>query len=134
VVSNKGDGIVSKGQAIDELARNDVYNNKGGDYVNIEAGTDGISLDPRFTNGYQLGNDSACLGTGRSLDGTVTDMGAYAGSTAALLNNVAKNMLADTDNDGIDDTWELLYLTAKVRGVIFFYFSCGVTEKSGKML
>ena len=91
------------------LAYNDVYGNDGGDYVNIDAGTGGISLDPRFTDGYRLAVDSPCIGTGQTLDNTATDMGAYAGSTAALLNTVAGAMLADTDQDGIDDAWELLF-------------------------
>ncbi|WLE98541.1 MAG: NosD domain-containing protein [Candidatus Electrothrix communis] len=109
VVSNKGDGIISKGKAIDELARNDVYDNKSGDYVRIAAGEGGISLDPRFANGYRLAGDSPCIGTGQTLDGEPVDMGAYASSTAALINTVATTMLADTDNDGIDDAWEMLF-------------------------
>ena len=109
VADNKGDGISSKGKAIDELARNDVYNNKGGDYVGIEAGEGGISLDPRFTDGYQLASDSPCIGTGLTLDGEAVDMGAYGNSTASLLNKTEAATFADSDHDGIDDSWELLF-------------------------
>ncbi|WPD21726.1 MAG: right-handed parallel beta-helix repeat-containing protein [Candidatus Electrothrix scaldis] len=109
VVSNKGDGIISKGKAIDELARNDVYDNKGGDYVKIEAGEGGISLDPRFTDGYQLASDSPCIGTGLTLDGEPVDMGAYGNSSVRLINETATAMFTDTDADGIDDHWEQLF-------------------------
>jgi parallel beta-helix repeat protein len=109
VANNKGDGISSKGKAIDELARNDVYGNKGGDYVKIEAGEGGISLDPRFADGYQLANDSPCIGTGQTLDGEAVDMGAYGNSTASLLNKTEAATFADSDHDGIDDSWELLF-------------------------
>ncbi|WPD24614.1 MAG: PKD domain-containing protein [Candidatus Electrothrix scaldis] len=109
VVNNKGDGIVSKGKAIDELAHNDVYNNKGGNYVRITAGEGGISLDPRFTEGYQLASDSPCIGTGLTLAGEAVDMGAYGNSSARLINETATAMFSDSDKDGIDDAWELLF-------------------------
>jgi parallel beta-helix repeat protein len=109
VANNKGDGISSKGKAIDELARNDVYNNKGGDYVKIGAGEGGISLDPRFTDGYRLATDSPCIDAGQTLDGKAVDMGAYGNSTVALINTTAAAMFTDTDHDGIDDNWELLF-------------------------
>ena len=109
VVSNKGDGIISKGKAIDELARNDVYDNKGGDYVGIAAGEGGISLDPRFTDGYQLASDSPCIGTGLTLGGEPVDMGAYGNSSVRLINETATAMFTDTDEDGIDDHWEQLF-------------------------
>jgi len=102
----------SKGKAAHDLftlAYNDVSGNDGGDYVNIDAGTGGISLDPRFADGYRLAGDSPCIGTGRSLDGTAMDMGAYGGSTAELINTAATAMMADTDQDGIDDAWEQLF-------------------------
>jgi parallel beta-helix repeat protein len=111
-VTIKGSKKGSKGSNNSDLftlAYNDAYGNKGGDYVRVDAGTGGISLDPRFSNGYQLASDSPCIDAGRSLDGTATDMGAYAGSTAALLKNAATAVLADTDQDGIDDAWELLF-------------------------
>ena len=91
------------------LAYNDVYGNDGGNYISLEAGQGGISLDPRFIDGYQLAGDSPCIGTGRALDGTAMDMGAYGGSTAQLINTAATAMLADTDQDGIDDAWEQLF-------------------------
>ncbi|WP_339138386.1 MAG: right-handed parallel beta-helix repeat-containing protein [Candidatus Electrothrix sp. GW3-4] len=109
VVSNKGDGIISKGKAIDKLARNDVYNNKGGDYVGIAAGEGGISLDPRFTDGYLLASDSPCIGTGLTLAGQAVDMGAYGNSSVKLINETAAAMFTDTDEDGIDDHWEQLF-------------------------
>ncbi len=109
VVSNKGDGIISKGKAIDELARNDVYDNKGGDYVGIAAGEGGISLDPRFAGGYRLAPDSPCIGTGQTPDGESVDMGAYGNNTVTLINETATAMFTDTDQDGIDDNWELLF-------------------------
>ncbi|MCI5163282.1 MAG: hypothetical protein D3917_14940, partial [Candidatus Electrothrix sp. AX5] len=91
------------------LAYNDVYGNDGGNYVSLEAGQGGISLDPRFADGYQLASGSPCIGTGRTLDGTATNMGAYGSSTAELINTAATAMLADTDQDGIDDAWEQLF-------------------------
>ncbi|CAK8725433.1 Parallel beta-helix repeat (Two copies) [Candidatus Electrothrix laxa] len=109
VVINKGDGITKTGKAIDELARNDVFDNEGGDYVNIEAGEGDISLDPLFSEGYQLADDSPCIGSGQSLAGEAVDMGAYGDSTVSLINDTATAMFTDTDNDGIDDYWELLF-------------------------
>ncbi|MGR0481446.1 MAG: right-handed parallel beta-helix repeat-containing protein [Candidatus Electronema sp. V4] len=109
VVNNQGDGIVSKGKAIDKLAHNDVYGNKDGNYVGISAGEGGISLDPRFADGYRLAADSPCIGTGLTLDGKVVDMGAYGNSTVALLNKTAAAIFADADQDSIDDNWELLF-------------------------
>ncbi len=109
VVSNKGNGIISKGKAIDELARNDVFDNKGGDYVGIAAGEGGISLDPRFSDGYRLAGDSPCIGTGQTLDGEQVDMGAYGNSSVRLINETASAMFTDTDADGIDDHWEQLF-------------------------
>jgi len=125
IADNTGDGITAggsspatvlnnivaanKGKAIGELARNDVYGNKRGNYVGIKAGEGGISLDPRFSDGYQLAADSPCIGAGQSLDGKPVDMGAYGSSTAALINKTAAAMFADTDHDGIDDSWELLF-------------------------
>ncbi|MCI5219196.1 MAG: hypothetical protein D3914_08400, partial [Candidatus Electrothrix sp. LOE2] len=60
--SDKGSKVGSKGKNTSgktahdlfTLAYNDVSGNDGGDYVNIDAGTGGISLDPRFTDGYRL--------------------------------------------------------------------------------
>ncbi|MCI5212565.1 MAG: right-handed parallel beta-helix repeat-containing protein [Candidatus Electrothrix sp. ATG2] len=109
VVSNKGDGIVSRGKAIDELAYNDVFDNKGGNYVKIDAGTGGISLDPRFAGGYRLAPDSPCIGTGQTPDGESVDTGAYGNNTVTLINETATAMFTDTDQDGIDDNWELLF-------------------------
>ncbi len=109
VANNKGNGVVSKCKAIDELAYNDVYGNKGGDYVGIAAGEGGISLDPRFADGYQLASDSPCIGAGLTLDGQAVDMGAYGNSTVALINKTAATMFTDSDHDGIDDNWELLF-------------------------
>jgi len=104
----------SKGKAAHDLftlAYNDVYGNDGGNYVSLEAGQGGISLDPRFANGYRLASDSPCIAAGRSLDGAAADMGAYGGSTVQLLNTTATAMLTDTDQDGIDDAWELLFFS-----------------------
>ncbi len=36
-------------------------------------------------------------------------MGAYGSSTVALLNKTAAAMFTDSDHDGIDDNWELLF-------------------------
>jgi hypothetical protein len=46
-----------------------VYGDNGGDHVNLEAGEGGISLDPRFSDGYQLASDSPCIGTGLKAQG-----------------------------------------------------------------
>ncbi len=99
------------GQSLITLTYNDVYGNGDNDYVNVEAGEGGISLDPRFSNGYRLDSDSPCIGTGLTLEGVAVNMGAYGGSTAELINTAATAISADTDQDGIDDTWELLFFS-----------------------
>ncbi|MCI5167187.1 MAG: right-handed parallel beta-helix repeat-containing protein [Candidatus Electrothrix sp. GM3_4] len=109
VTFNQGPGTLTKGRAVYSLSRNDIYGNSGGNYINTESGKGGISLDPRFSDGYQLATESPCIGTGQSLDGEPVDMGAYGGSTAQLINTAATAMLADTDQDGIDDAWEMLF-------------------------
>uniref|UniRef100_UPI0040566958 right-handed parallel beta-helix repeat-containing protein n=1 Tax=Candidatus Electronema sp. TaxID=2698783 RepID=UPI0040566958 len=109
VFRNQGKGVVSKGKGAAELARNDVYGNKGGNYIRLGAGEGGLSLDPRFADGYQLAADSPCIDAGQTLDGAAVDMGAYGNSTVALINKTAAAMFEDSDRDGIDDSWELLF-------------------------
>ncbi|MCI5144867.1 MAG: hypothetical protein D3923_04905, partial [Candidatus Electrothrix sp. AR3] len=109
ITENKGKGVLSKGKAVSQLAYNDVYANKKGDYVKLDAGEGDISLDPLFSDGYQLAPGSPCINTGQSPDGSTVNMGAYGGITAALIKNTAAALFIDTDSDGIDDNWEQLF-------------------------
>jgi hypothetical protein len=66
---------------------NDVWNNAGGDYYATSAGINGISADPQFVAGFNLGAGSPCINSGdpdpafNDQDGTRNDMGAIPGAT-----------------------------------------------------
>ncbi len=109
VADNAGYGIVRNGTAIDVIAYNDAFGNSKADYRKTEMGEGGLNADPLFADGYRLGADSPCLGAGRTLDGAVTDMGAYGGNTAALVYGGYVPGPPDSDEDGISDDWEMRY-------------------------
>ena len=109
VVDNSGYGIVRNGTAIDEIAYNDAFGNSKADYRKTEMGEGGLSVGPLFADGWRLGAGSPCIGAGRTLDGKVTDMGAYGGNTAALVYSGYVPGPPDSDADGISDAWELRY-------------------------
>ncbi|WPD24404.1 MAG: right-handed parallel beta-helix repeat-containing protein [Candidatus Electrothrix scaldis] len=109
VADNAGYGIVRNGHAIDVIAYNDAFGNSKADYRKTEMGDGGLNADPLFTDGYRLGAGSPCLDAGRTLEGAVTDIGAYGGNTAALVYGGYVPGPPDSDEDGISDDWEMRY-------------------------
>ncbi len=86
VVSNEGSGIAGWNAEEYTLTFNDVWDNQGGNYSNVQADDGSISDDPEFVNAdeadYHLTEDSPCIDTGdpdlpEDPDGTRADMGAY---------------------------------------------------------
>ncbi|MCI5218100.1 MAG: right-handed parallel beta-helix repeat-containing protein, partial [Candidatus Electrothrix sp. LOE2] len=109
VEDNAGYGIVRNGHAIDVIAYNDAFGNSKADYRKTEMGDGGLNADPQFAEGYRLGTGSPCLDAGRTLEGAVTDIGAYGGNTAALVYGGYVPGPPDSDEDGISDDWEMRY-------------------------
>jgi len=87
IIVNNGNQGIGGWQAQDVDCRyNDVWNNQGGNYSNVQAGEGSISVDPLFTdmdnNDYHLTGDSPCIDAGDpesdlDPDGTRPDMGAF---------------------------------------------------------
>jgi len=95
ITLNDGKGISANGKAINLITHNDVYDNKKGDYKNVTAGTGDISMNPKFSNGYHLSENSPCKNSGITLDGSSTDMGAYGGEYEKWLGMIFDYIMTD---------------------------------------